>query len=148
MADKLDIQIKGLDEIEKRLQQLPEKLRRKSIGRALKDGTQLIVDEARIKAQKYDASPVTHPKAGHLSDAIASKVNIFSDKAIARVGVDYTKVKHGHLVEFGTHPHKIGKRKHPGAKKQPFMRPAFDAKGDDSLDSIITDLAKAVEKEV
>jgi len=52
-------------------------------------------------------------------------------------------VHYAHLVEFGTRKHAIGKgdrlkrkdrkqkriqtgRKHPGAKKQPFMRPALD----------------------
>lgn len=33
---------------------------------------------------------------------------------------------YAHLVEFGTRPHMAGKRAHPGAKPQPFMRPAFD----------------------
>lgn len=33
---------------------------------------------------------------------------------------------YAHLVEFGTNPHMIGKRMHPGARAKPFMRPAFD----------------------
>ena len=68
-------------------------------------------------------------------------------KSSGRVGVDHKKVKHGHMVEFGTRPHRVGKFHHPGARKQPFMRPAFDYKGDKALDIMITQLAEAVEKE-
>lgn len=34
---------------------------------------------------------------------------------------------YAHLVEFGTKPHAIGKGRHPGAKAQPFMGPAWQA---------------------
>ncbi|RPH38363.1 hypothetical protein EHM92_00330 [bacterium] len=166
------ITIKGLDEIAKRLQALPEKLRRKSIRKALNDGTELVRAEAARLAPSGGTGAVM--MAGHiigfdggpkLKDNIVTKVSVGNTEgragmsdidAYARVGIDYKKVKHGHLVEFGAKPHKIkikinGKTitvQHPGAKKQPFMRPAFDNKGSDAVNTMTTQLAKAVEEEV
>jgi HK97 gp10 family phage protein len=159
---KIDVavEVKGLDEIEKRLQALPEKLRRKAIRQALTDGANIIVEQA--KAICHKAPEPTHPNAGHLADAINSRITVGERGASARVGIDYKKVKHGHLVEFGTKAHGTGKPrivyipgtgfrrvsgKHPGSTKHPFMRPAFDTKGDEAVNRITTDLAKAVEKE-
>lgn len=156
MADGFQIQIKGLDEISKRLEALPEKLRRKELKSALTEGAELVRSAAAAKAHRNPKGP-THPKAGHLADAIIMKVVIGRTEdragvegvdAYARVGVDYKKVKHGHLVEFGTKPHRVGKRQHPGSRKQPFMRPAFDEKGDEALNTMLTKLAKAVEVEI
>lgn len=166
------VEIKGLDEIEKRLQALPEKIRRKYIRTALKEGSDLILEEARSKVKRSQV--MRHPKAGHLADAIVSRISVGMNSASARVGVDYKKVSTGHLVEFGTKPHQVGLKvksgprkgqrriirfsdgtfrfaiseQHPGARKQPFMRPAYDAKGDEALNIMLTMLAQAVEKEV
>jgi HK97 gp10 family phage protein len=149
---EMEIKITGLDEIEKRLQQLPEKLRRKAIRQALKDGTEIVRAEAAMKAPRRRPGRgwmgfVERDDGPHLRDNITSKVSVTNKGATGRVGVDYKKVKHGHLVEFGTKPHRIGKLHHPGARKQPFMRPAFDGKGDEAVNTIITQLAQAVERE-
>jgi HK97 gp10 family phage protein len=139
-VDKLDVSIKGLDEIEKRLQAVPDKLRRKYLRMALIEGTKPIEEEAQHKVRVGLNAP-------HLRDAITSKITIGANFSTARVGVDYKKVKHGHLLELGTDPHMIGRRQHRGGRKYPFMRPAFDAKGDNSLDRMLTILAKGIEKE-
>lgn len=138
-------EIRGLDEIERRLQALPEKLRRKHLRTILRDGSELIRAEAEQKCPR--APTPSTPSAGHLADAIVKKVTVTNRYASARVGIDYSKVKHGHLVEFGTKPHKVGKRQHPGARRQPFMRPAFDYKGNEALNLMINNLKTAVEKE-
>lgn len=151
MADGIEISIKGLDEIEKRLQALPEKLRRKHLRTALKDPLEM------VRQQAVAQCPQRKPGRGwqafvsegdeHLRDNITSKISVGKTSAWGRVGVDYTKVRHGHLVEFGTKPHKIGKMQHPGARAHPFMRPAFDKTGSKVLDDILDYLAKAVERE-
>lgn len=146
------INIRGLDEIERRLQALPDKIRRKHVRKALQDGSELVRAEAaglvaRRKIAHGWEGFVERPGA-HLKDFIVTKVTVTGVNATARVGLDYKKVHHGHLVEFGTRPHKVGKRQHPGARKQPFMRPAFDSKGDAAVETITTQLAQAVEKEV
>ena len=64
-----------------------------------------------------------------------------------------------HLVEFGTRPHALGKgssinrgiirkqtgAQHPGAKKQPFMRPAFDAGAQRAIETFARELRTLVD---
>lgn len=172
-----EIGIRGLDEIARRLQLLPEKLRRKSIRKALNDGAEIIRAEAERNVSKivrkrpikddfllFLRGPDIRGKGGRLRDNVITTVKVGSKEgragmedidAYARVGLNYKKVHHGHLVEFGTKPHwiKIKLRDrtirlhHPGSAAQPFMRPAFDNKGNESVDTMITQLAQAVEKE-
>lgn len=153
MANVGSVKISGLDQIQKRLQELPEKIRKKHIRKALKDGSELVRAEAAMRAPRRKPGRgwmgfVERDDGPHLRDNITSRVTVGQKDASARVGIDYKKVHHGHLVEFGTKPHRIGKLHHPGSRKQPFMRPAWDAKGDESVDTIITQLAQAIEKEV
>lgn len=164
-----DISIRGLDEIERRLQQLPEKLRRKAIRKALKDGSEILRAEAERNVSKivrkrpikndfllFLRGPDIRGNRPRLKDAVVSTIKVGAGDASARVGLDYKKVHHGHLVEFGTNEHWIkiklrGKTirlHHPGSLAQPFMRPAFDSKGKEAVDTMITQLAQAVEKEV
>lgn len=167
MANVGSVSIKGLDEIEKRLQALPEKLRRKHIRKALKDGSEIVRAEAEQRVSRIVRKrPIKDDFllflrgpdviGRRLKDNVISTVTVGAKGASARVGLDYKKVHHGHLVEFGTRPHKItiklrGRKitlNHPGSAAQPFMRPAFDNKGDESVDTMIAQLAAAVEKEI
>jgi HK97 gp10 family phage protein len=75
---------------------------------------------------------------------------------------------YAHLVEYGAGPHRLGKgyssraskagralqiltggggAMHPGAKAQPFLRPALDAKGNDAAERVAKVLADALKKE-
>ena len=134
------IEIKGLDEINRKLQGLPERVRRKHVRKSLEDAANIVRNEARRRAKK--ALVPTRPDLGHMADHIESKVWVTLYRANATVGVDWQTHSYGHLVEFG---HKL-----PGGgetKKQPFMRPAFDNKSREALDRLLTDLRDAVEKE-
>lgn len=150
MANTTSVQVRGLDEIERRLQQLPEKLRRRSIKTVLQEGLEIIANEARQRAPRR----ISHgweafvDRGTRLAEAIVTKLSVGAMKATGKVGIDYKKVSHGHLLEFGTKPHKIGKIQHPGNRPRPFMRPALDNKGEDSINHMTSQLAKAVEKEV
>ncbi len=150
MAKAGEIQIRGLDEIERRLQQLPEKLRRRHLKDILREGLTLVYDEAKIRAPRRLSKgwEAFVERGTRLADAIAITISVTAKKATGKVGIDTKKARHGHLLEFGTKPHKIGKIQHPGSRPRPFMRPAMDAKGDDSLNTMASKLAKAVEKEV
>jgi len=134
------IEIQGLDEINRKLQALPEKLRRKHVRRSLLSAANIVRDEARRRAKK--ALVPTRPDLGHMADHIESKAWVTMYKANATVGVDWPGRSYGHLMEFG---HKL-----PGGgetKKQPFMRPAYDTKAETALNQLVTDLRDAVEKE-
>lgn len=51
----------------------------------------------------------------------------------------------GHLVEFGTTPHRIGKKLHPGARAFPFLRPAFEETKDEVIKRFGAEIGPAVE---
>lgn len=156
------IKFTGLDEVERKLQRLPEKLRRKYLKKVLGGAAETFQEEAVRRVPKR--KPVSgwmafieDPGGGgpSLKDNITYKVTVGKNKSSARVGVDFKKVHHAHLVEFGTRPHWIpiakdrsGKKgwQHPGSQKHPFMRPAFDAKAPSVLSRVQSDLIKAVEK--
>jgi HK97 gp10 family phage protein len=52
-----------------------------------------------------------------------------------------------HLSEFGTKPHKIGDWMHPGAKAEPFLRPAFEEKKDETIKILGEEIGPAIEKQ-
>lgn len=61
----------------------------------------------------------------------------------------YYPVRYAHLVEFGTKPHwqpRLG-RMHPGARKIPHLRPAWEQNRKRVVDSFGRGLTLAVEKE-
>jgi HK97 gp10 family phage protein len=51
-----------------------------------------------------------------------------------------TRAFYGHMVEFGTAPHRLKGGQHPGAPAQPFARPAFDENVDRSIQIIQEDI--------
>jgi HK97 gp10 family phage protein len=164
-SDFVTWNIKGLQEIEFRLNALPEKVKRKHLRSAMTDAAEIIraqaqrnVSRIRRKTIKDDflfflRGPDLSPR---LRNHVEKKVTIGKLGARARVGLDYKEVHHGHLVEFGTGPHEIFikmksghyfKIHHPGSKKQPFMRPAYDAKAGEATELLIARLMAAVEME-
>lgn len=164
MPEKYEaVQLHGLDEVDRKLKMLPERVRRKHLKNILKDAAEDFQDEAirRVPKRKIVSgwmAFIEDPGGGgpSLKDHIVYKVTVGKEKAVAIVGIDYSKVHHGHLVEFGAKPHWIsipktkGKRRwhHKGAPKQPFMRPAFDSRASSVLSNVSAKLIKAVESEV
>lgn len=73
------------------------------------------------------------------------------------VGVD---AKYANFVEYGTDPHDLSydgkfiseakgtRGKHPGAKAKPFMRPAYDTKGQEALNVSMEAVWKMIEDKV
>lgn len=160
-GEPVTIRMEGMSAIQMHLQQLPEKVRRKHLRKALNDAMELVREEAvrHIPPRKIShgwEAFVTYPGA-HLKDSVIKEVSIRAAGAFGKVGLDYKKVHHGHLVEFGTRKHwiKIKTRRgktmrlqHPGARKHPFMRVAFANKSDEAVDLLVHRLMAAVEMEM
>lgn len=51
-----------------------------------------------------------------------------------------------HLVEYGTAPHEIDGKHHPGADPQPFLTPAFEATGAEVLRKFGEEIGPAIER--
>lgn len=97
---KVDLQIKGLSELDARLRDLPKNLQSKAMRQAVGAGARVIRDDARSRV---------HNKSGDLSKAIrfTTKLDVGAGTATAKLFVSVKKAWYGRLVEFGTLPHLI-----------------------------------------
>lgn len=145
--------IKGTKELIEFLSNLPLKLEKNILRSALRAGAGVIAKEAKAKV------PVG---MGNLKKSIRTGSNVRKGgvEAYVRAGGRKNKSKdkdqsafYAQFVEFGTayHPIKPKNKKalkfkakdgstrlasqvlHPGAKAQPFMRPAYDAKSEQAM---------------
>jgi HK97 gp10 family phage protein len=133
MGNMVDIEIKGLDEIEKRLKQLPQKVAKKVVRKAVREGAKPILKAAQSKV------PV---KTGALKKSLkvrAMKAKLAKGGAGVHVGVSDQWFKgdlfYGGMVEFGT--------KNMPAK--PFIRPAYDEKKNEAVKVTVKHLLKGID---
>lgn len=54
--------------------------------------------------------------------------------------------KYDHLVQGGTKPHMVGKRKHPGAKPNPYRKRAYEATKSEIGDVVAKTMAQETQK--
>jgi len=116
MVGTVTIKISGALELEKKLKDLGPVPARKLGGKALKAGGEIIADMARVLA------PV---RTGALESSITVVTSpAKSDREVgAAIGFRRPVSSRAHFTEFGT--------SHSAA--EPFMRPAFDVKGEDAV---------------
>lgn len=129
--------VKGMTDIGKVLQTFALKLERNVIRGGLRQGANVVKDQALANV------PVSPPSdrnaeryggyAGALRDSIRVSTRSRRGKVTASVKAGGMKTKGGadvyyaNWVEYGTRPHMNGARgHHPGARPRPFMRPALD----------------------
>lgn len=112
-----ETQVKGLAELQKALDELPEKIAANVMRGAMRAGAKVLADEARLQA------PVL---SGELRATIRHAAKIENRVAIGYVRAgprgDSKKGWYVRFVEFGTAAH----MNHLGATKKPFMRTALD----------------------
>lgn len=132
MAD--DRNISGGKALDDFLKSLPVKVERNILRSALRQGANV------FKVEVRENIPVD---SGELRRSVRVVTKAKGGKVTASVRVGNKRAWYGHMVEFGTKPHKIVPKKkgalvigqtramvvdHPGAKPHPYMRPAFDTK--------------------
>lgn len=167
-----DIEVKGLAELHRALQGLPAKIEANVMRGALRAGGNVIKAEAKSLAPVGDPY-VTRNKSGdatlHRGGSLRDSIRV-SARMSRKLGQVSATVKAGgkiawyaHLVEFGTAAHVIKPKNrkslffaglnrelinHPGAKKNPFMRLAFDRKARSAIDAIAAYIKNRLPKEL
>lgn len=156
MADEfVTVKITGLEELQQKLEEIPTKLAKRSLRKALRAGANVIRNAIVTLAPK---------DTGFLSRHFGTRISVMRDElaATAYVGpqgkIDYPlyssgaykiKRKHGKVhkvgriavasvarfLEFGTM--KMGKK--------PFMTPAFEDKKSEAVDAITTELKEGLD---
>lgn len=148
------IEVLGLSELLKSLNDLPLKLEKNILRGALRAGGNVMKSEAKARV------PV---KSGALRDSIKVSTGIRGGKIFSHIKAGNRMVGgsqagktgadrgafYAPMVEYGTAPHIIDSPKgmviggkvrkvvhHPGAPAHPFMRPALYGKADDSVDEV------------
>lgn len=137
-----DINIKGMAELKRALEQLPAKLEANVMRGAMRAGAKVIADAAKDNV---------HNVSGALAASITVATRVKAGKVTGRVvaggkGKKQSKKGKGsafyaHMVEYGTkahviearaghrlsiHGHFVRRVNHPGARPRPYMRPALD----------------------
>lgn len=131
-----EVEIQGLQQLNALLQQLPAKMEANILRGALRASGVVLRDEAKTQA------PVD---SGELRDSIrvSARIDKKNGSIRAKVTAGNRKVFYAHMVEHGTAAHFIKPKNrkslffaglakevvnHPGSRRHPFMRPAFDGK--------------------
>lgn len=136
-----NIQIKGLKEVSQKLKKLPKNIRNRHVGKALRAGGKLVRDEARLHApvatglvrKNVAMRTSTGARAGRNAD-VKVRIGIISDKTGRETGTD----------AFYWRFHEFGTSKMPA---QPFLRPAFEGKKGQVLNTIVRQLRTGIRKE-
>lgn len=164
----IDVEVKGLKELEESLKRLPDDLARTALAQAVFAGAKVVRDEAKRLC------PV---ETGNLRESIRIKrkknPGWKNATVLYQVGPGRSRKKgkdgkytvdgyYSHMVEFGTAPHIIKAKKkkylhlhgdrfvaevdHPGAPAKPYLRPAFDNSITRVLETVRAKLAAAIER--
>ncbi len=149
----VEIAIKGLAELERALQQLPDKLERNVVRGALKAAGKPIADDAKARVAKI---------SGDLRKSIRVSTRVVKGKPVAYVKAGSKEAFYAHMVEGGTTAHFIRPKhakslfiaglmrtevSHPGARKRPFLRPAMDTQSGAAVQAFAAHVRARLTKE-
>ncbi len=133
MSDvKISVKTEGIDEILRKLKRLPERVQKNVVVGAVRASAKPIIKEARLLV------PV---RTGTLKKSIGIKKRRSKEKNIISFSVAPLSKKggfYGKFVEFGTKK----------MSAHPFLRPAFEKKGEDSISSAKEYMRKRIDKEI
>jgi HK97 gp10 family phage protein len=140
------VNIKGGEELQQFLNQLPVKVEKNIMRSALRAGAKVIEKEA--LSNLFDAGAID---SGDLARSLRVSTAARRGKVTASVKAGDQRAWYWRFVEFGTAAHTIkgknGKRlffngtivssvNHPGARAKPFMRPALDSKSSEAIRAV------------
>lgn len=151
-----EFEIKGLAELHKTLQELPVTIERNIMRGGLRAAGKVIETEAKR---------LVRVESGEVRDSIRVSMRVRSKAGWvnAQVKAGGKKAWYARLVEFGTARHWIRPKNkkslffaglmreavdHPGAKKRPFMRPAFDTKAKAAIEAMADYIRARLPKEL
>ena len=150
-----DVKVTGLAELQKLLDELPAKIEGNVVRGGLRAAARVVEAEAKRLC------PVG--KTGALHDSIRVSMRSKHGHISATVKAGGGKVFYAAMVEYGTARHWIKPKNrkslfvaglmreavdHPGAKKEPFMRPAIDGKAVEAIDAMAGYLRERIPKEI
>lgn len=164
MAKRRAAYVLGLDQFERKIQRLAERLDDRTVDEALFDGGMVILVDAQSRIDDVtgvtrESGYVTTPSKNNYQ---AGKRRNKMKKAPKRTAMVRFAARTAHILEYGSAPHSYRRRRaralqttqtqfaasvdHPGARAKPFLRPAYDAKRDDVVRVVADRLERAVKE--
>lgn len=159
------VEIRGLAELHKTLQELPVKIERNILRGGLRAGAKVMEAEAeRLCPEGLPTmdSVKRGARRGELKRSIRVSMRASKSTVRATLKAGNKIAWYAHLVEFGTARHWIKPKNrkslfvaglfkevidHPGARPKPFMRPAFDSKWRAAIDAMASYVRDRLPKE-
>ena len=150
-----EIEVKGLSGLQALLDELPARIEGNVVRGGLRSAAKVVEMEAKRLC------PVG--KTGDLRESIRVTLRSKHGRISATVKAGNARAFYAHMVEFGTARHWIKPKNrkslfvagllreavdHPGAKKEPFMRPAIDGKAGEAIDAMAAYLRDRIPKEI
>lgn len=123
----------GLDELLKKMDNLPLVLQKTLIVRSLRKGAEPI----RARAEELAPDDPTTPGSRIKEGMMVTVTDQTADGAIAKIGPS-RKAFFGQFEEYGT----------SRQAAEPFLRPAFDEQQDEAIRVLGEDLAEGIEREM
>jgi HK97 gp10 family phage protein len=147
MADEVTVNIKGLDELQRNLEELPDKLQTKAVRDAVKAGANVFKEEMVNRAPKDTGILAQHidiktRKQREAASAVTAFIGPNKKEVIhpqtggKTAGLPRTANVIAKMLEFGT----------SRMPKKPFMTYAFEAGKGRALDAVIQKLKDFFEK--
>ena len=126
--DEREVKVEGLTELLEKFTALDERVAKRALRKALRAGGKVFKDAIIAR------TPV---KTGQLRDDIIAATSVNASEGTGTTSAGPTKHSYyGEFEEFGT--------SHQPAK--PFIRPAFDAAGDDALEAFVSVITEEVDE--
>lgn len=160
------VMLEGLEEVVKRLGELPDRAKRHAVRPAINKAATPVVKAARKFAPSGTGVSSRSASRAPLKRTIVKKTKTYkkSGTIVAIIGPKKYEAPHSHLVHDGTKAHEITLTKplvlrgavlpagfviqHPGAKAQPFMDMAVNASRNVSLVILTREIVKGIDKQV
>lgn len=152
MADLVTVKVSGLDEIEKKLKLLPQRLGNNALKRALRKGANVIKVQAQANAQTIDDPQTRENIAKNIAVAAGSakrsrdaggllmRVGVIGGARLSRGdnGAPGGNTTHWRFVEFGT----------ATVPARPFMRNAMVSASEKAIEVTATSMNTEIDKEL
>lgn len=145
MAQTLDIQVEGLDQIEKNLEELDQNIRRKVVRSATRRTGRPLVRMMRRNIRANDTED---------SGALYKSIRVWAprsskSKSLVYVGPNPRQAPHAHLVEFGSGPRYTSDGQYRGEMPPaPYARPAWDEYKSQVIAEMINNLNEMTVREI
>jgi HK97 gp10 family phage protein len=160
------IQFKGVDRLTNLLQRALINHTENEVRKVLRRGAQVIADEAKrnvpVDSGLLRDSIKILPKwrQDPLGMYVGPVVKRRRSKRTGKKGAGTVQKEqpfYAAMVEYGTKKHNLGYKgkfvsgtggDHPGSDEKPYMRPAYDTKGQEALNVAMDDLKKLIESKI